>query len=79
MIDLLRRGATRRGRAELVEATGIAIELIMKWINSADLFRVLGVGKQFAELLEAAGVDTVPELAQRNPVNLFNKLSEVNA
>ena len=79
VIDLLRLGATRKGRAELVEATGIAAGLIMKWVNSADLFRVKGVGKQFGELLEAAGVDTVPELAQRNPVNLFNKLSEVNA
>ena len=51
----------------------------MKWVNAADLYRVRGVGKQFGELLEAAGVDTVPELAQRNPVNLFTKLSEVNA
>jgi len=79
VMDLLHRGATRKGRTELVEATGIAAGLIMKWVNNADLFRVKGVGKQFAELLEAAGVDTVPELAQRNPLNLFNKLSEVNA
>lgn len=79
VMDLLRRGATRKGRAELVDATGIRADLILKWVNHADLFRVKGVGKQFGELLEAAGVDTVPELAQRNPVNLFNKLSEVNA
>jgi predicted flap endonuclease-1-like 5' DNA nuclease len=79
VMDLLKRGATRKGRAELVEATGIAAGLIMKWVNQADLYRVKGIGKQFGELLEAAGVDTVPELAQRNPVNLFNKLSEVNA
>jgi predicted flap endonuclease-1-like 5' DNA nuclease len=79
VLDLLSRGATRKGRAELVEATGIAAGLVMKWVNQADLFRVKGVGKQFGELLEAAGVDTVPELAQRNPLNLFNKLSEVNA
>ena len=79
VMDLLQRGATRKGRAELVEATGIAAGLILKWVNQADLYRVKGVGKQFGELLEAAGVDTVPELAQRNPVNLFNKLSEVNA
>ncbi len=78
VMDLLRSGATRKGRAELVEATGIAAGLILKWVNQADLYRVKGVGKQFGELLEAAGVDTVPELAQRNPVNLFNKLSEVN-
>jgi predicted flap endonuclease-1-like 5' DNA nuclease len=79
VMDLLRRGATRKGRAELVEATGIANGLIMKWINAADLYRVKGIGKQFGELLEAAGVDTVPELAQRNPLNLYTKLSEVNA
>ncbi len=79
VIDLLRRGATRKGRAELVEATAIPAGLILKWVNQADLFRVKGVGKQYGELLEAAGVDTVPELAQRNPVNLFEKLSEVNS
>ncbi len=79
VMDLLQRGATRKGRAELVEATGIHAGLLLKWINHADLFRVKGVGKQFGELLEAAGVDTVMELAQRNPVNLFSKLAEVNA
>ena len=78
VMDLLRRGATRKGRAELVEVTGIAAGLIMKWVNAADLYRVKGIGKQFGELLEAAGVDTVPELAQRNPLNLYTKLSEVN-
>jgi predicted flap endonuclease-1-like 5' DNA nuclease len=79
VMDLLQRGATRKGRAELVEVTGIAAGLILKWINHADLFRITGVGKQFGELLEAGGVDTVVELAQRNPVNLFNKLAQVNA
>ena len=79
VMDLLQRGATRKGRAELVEATGIHAGLLLKWINHADLFRIKGVGKQFGELLEAAGVDTVMELAQRNPVNLFSKLAEVNA
>jgi predicted flap endonuclease-1-like 5' DNA nuclease len=78
-LDLLRRGATRQGRAELERTTGIAGGLILKWVNHSDLFRIKGVSKQFAELLEAAGVDTVPELAQRNPVNLFTRLSEVNA
>jgi predicted flap endonuclease-1-like 5' DNA nuclease len=79
VMDLLQRGATRKGRAELVAATGIAAGLILKWINAADLFRITGVGKQFGELLEAAGVDTVVELAQRNPANLFTRLSQVNA
>jgi|GEM_PF-426175 len=78
VMDLLQRGATRKGRAELVEATGIQAGLILKWVNHADLFRITGVGKQFGELLEAAGVDTVVELAQRNPVNLFTRLTQVN-
>jgi predicted flap endonuclease-1-like 5' DNA nuclease len=78
VMDLLQRGATRKGRAELVEATGIHAGLILKWVNHADLFRITGVGKQFGELLEAAGVDTVVELAQRNPVNLFTRLTQVN-
>jgi predicted flap endonuclease-1-like 5' DNA nuclease len=78
VLDLLQRGATRKGRAELVESTGIDAGLILTWINHADLFRIKGVGKQFGELLEAAGVDTVVELAQRNPVNLFSKLAQVN-
>jgi len=79
VMDLLQRGATRKGRAELVAETGILAGLILKWVNHADLFRITGVGKQFGELLEAAGVDTVVELAQRNPVNLFNRLAQVNA
>jgi len=77
--DLLQRGATRKGRAALVEATGIHAGLILTWVNHCDLFRIKGVGKQFGELLEAAGVDTVPELAQRNPANLFARLTQVNA
>ena len=79
VLDLLQRGATRKGRAELVESTGIDAGLILTWVNHADLFRIEGVGKQFGELLEAAGVDTVVELAQRNPANLFSKLAQVNA
>ena len=79
VMDLLQRGATRQGRAELVESTDLNASLILTWINHADLFRIKGVGKQFGELLEAAGVDTVVELAQRNPANLFSKLTQVNA
>ena len=79
VMDLLQRGATRKGRAALVESTGIDAGLILTWVNQADLFRIEGVGKQFGELLEAAGVDTVVELAQRNPANLFSKLTQVNA
>ncbi|MFY8000576.1 MAG: DUF4332 domain-containing protein [Candidatus Kapaibacteriota bacterium] len=76
---LLETGATAKGRAALAEKTGISEKHILKWVNHADLFRINGVAGQFAELLEAAGVDTVPELAQRNAENLHAKLTEVNA
>jgi uncharacterized membrane protein HdeD (DUF308 family)/predicted flap endonuclease-1-like 5' DNA nuclease len=76
--DLLETGSTRKGRNDLAEQTGISHKLITTWVNHVDLYRVPGVGAQYADLLEAAGVDTVPELAQRNPDNLFNKMVEVN-
>ena len=75
---LLEKGATPQGRAELAEKTGISATLLLRWINRADLFRVKGIGEEYADLLEIAGVDTVPELAQRNPDNLFQKLAAVN-
>jgi predicted flap endonuclease-1-like 5' DNA nuclease len=75
---LLEMGATPKGRAYLVECTGISAALILQWVNHADLFRVKGIGSEFADLLEAAGVDTLPELAQRVPENLQAKLVEVN-
>jgi len=75
---LLKQGATPRGRAEIAEKTGISEKLILEWVNHADLFRIKGVSEEYADLLEAAGVDTVPELAQRNPENLYQKLVEVN-
>ncbi len=75
---LLEQGKTPKGRAELEEKTGISGKLILKWVNRADLFRVKGIGEEYGDLLEIAGVDTVPELAQRNPENLYNKLVEVN-
>ena len=64
--------------ADLVEATGISGKLILKWVNHADLYRIKGVGSEYADLLEAAGVDTVMELAQRNPANLLPRMLEVN-
>ncbi len=76
---LLEKGATAKGRAALAEQTGISPKLILRWVNHVDLFRVKGIGEEYADLLEAAGVDTVPELAQRNPANLYEKLKEVNA
>ncbi|MEQ1531094.1 MAG: DUF4332 domain-containing protein [Methylococcales bacterium] len=75
---LLEKGATAKGRAELVTATGVTDKLILRWVNHADLFRIKGVAGQFSELLEAAGVDTVPELAQRNAENLQQALEATN-
>lgn len=76
---LLASGATSGGRDQLAAKTGIPGTLILKWVNHADLFRINGVAGQYAELLEAAGVDTVPELAQRSAANLAARLAEVNA
>ncbi len=76
--QLLTKGSCPKGRKELEEATGITGKLILKWCNHADLYRVKGVGPQFAELLEAAGVDTVKELAHRKAENLAAKMLEVN-
>lgn len=75
---LLDKAETKKGREELAETTGISEKLILKWANHADLFRIKGVAGQFAELLEAAGVDTVKELRHRVPANLHAKLVEVN-
>ena len=77
--QLLERCAGPKGRQELAEQTGISDKLILRWTNHADLFRIKGVGPQFAELLEAAGVDTVKEFRHRVPENLQPKLEEVNA
>lgn len=76
--ELLERGASPRGRQKLAEETGISEKLILRWTNHADLFRVKGVGPQFAELLEAAGVDTVKEFRHRKAENLAAKMEEVN-
>lgn len=67
-----------QGRKELAEKSGISAALILKWTNHADLIRINGVGPQFAELLERAGVDTVKELKNRNAENLAAKMKEVN-
>ena len=76
---LLEAGATPKGRQELAEKSGISYDLILAWVNRADLMRVSGVGEEYSDLLEKAGVDTVAELAQRNPDNLYEKLMEVSA
>lgn len=75
---LLKKGSTRKGRKEIAEQAGISPKLVLEWVNHVDLFRIKGVQEEYADLLEEAGVDTVPELAQRNPENLYKKLVEVN-
>ena len=76
--EYLTKCASPAGRKALAEETGIAPALILKWANHADLFRINGIASQFAELLEAAGVDTVKEFRNRVPANLQPKLVEVN-
>jgi predicted flap endonuclease-1-like 5' DNA nuclease len=77
--DLLNHGSTSKGRKELADKTGISEKLVLGWVNRADLARVSGIGGEYADLLELAGVDSVPELAQRNAANLHEKMVQVNA
>ncbi|MDO4695643.1 DUF4332 domain-containing protein [Porphyromonas sp.] len=75
---LLKACTTKKNRKELAEKVGINEAQVLKFANQVDLFRIKGVGSEYAELLEAAGVDTVKELAQRKPENLCEKMAEVN-
>lgn len=75
LLQSVRKPAQRK---ELAETTGISPKLILRFANMVDLYRVNGVGSEYSELLEAAGVDTVPELAQRNAANLTKAMEEVN-
>ena len=76
--ELLEKCGDPKGRKELAEATGISGKLILTWTNHADLMRIKGVGPQFSELLEAAGVDTVKEFRHRKAENLVPKMIEIN-
>lgn len=76
--SLLEKGASRQGRKELADQTGISESQLLKWVNMADLFRIKGIGSEYSELLEAAGVDTIKELRNRVPENLYAKILEVN-
>ena len=78
VMDLVVNGATRRGRREISDKSGIAQSLILTWVNHVDLFRIKGVAQEYADLLGQSGVDTVVELAHRNPANLFKRMEEVN-
>lgn len=76
---LLKHCCDRKGRKALCDSTGLSDQLVLKWTNMADLMRISGIGPQFSELLEAAGVDTIKELRNRNAENLAAKMAEVNA
>ncbi len=76
---LLKRGASPKGREELGKSTGIDHKLILEWVNHADLYRIRGVGSEYSDLLEEAGVDTVVELSKRDPKNLTAKMAESNS
>ena len=76
---LLEKGCTKAGRKEIAEGCDIPEKKVLGWVNMADLFRISGVGPEYAELLECSGVDTVKELAQRKPENLQAKMADVNA
>jgi len=75
---LLKVAATRQGRKNLSERTGISEKLILEWVNLADLMRIKGIGEEYGDLLEEAGVDTVKELRNRRPHNLYQALIETN-
>ena len=76
--SLLSKGASKKGRKDIAESSGISEGVILDWVNMADLFRINGIASQFAELLKATGVDTVKELRTRNPENLHKALTETN-
>ena len=76
--SLLKRAATRKGRREVSKESGVSPAKLLDFVNLADLFRVRGIGEEYSDLLEASGVDTVPELAARNAKNLTAKMAEVN-
>jgi predicted flap endonuclease-1-like 5' DNA nuclease len=75
---LLEKGATPKGREEVAKSTGIDEHKILEWVNRADLYRIKGIGSEYSDLLEAAGVDTVVELSKRRADNLTEKMVEVN-
>jgi predicted flap endonuclease-1-like 5' DNA nuclease len=75
---LLKNGASPKGRKQIAMTSGIDETLVLEWVNRADLYRVKGVGKQYSDLLEKSGVDTVVELSKRVPAKLYAKMVEVN-
>lgn len=76
---LLHLGATRQGRKEIARQVEVGEELVLAWVHRAELFRIKGIGSRYAGLLEQVGVISVPELAQRKPVDLLMQMQEKNA
>ena len=76
--DLLELCCSKKGRSEIAEKTGVSEKLLLGWANKADLMRISGIGSEYADLLEASGVDTVKELRNRNADNLATKMAEIN-
>lgn len=76
--ELLKRGAIASGRKEIVKQTGVSMKNVLRWVNHVDLMRIKGVGEEYSDLLEASGVDTVPELAQRKAENLHEAMIKTN-
>ena len=76
--DLLKKGATPAGRKQIAQSADLSEKMVLDFVNRADLSRVKGIGEEYSDLLEEAGVDTVPELAQRNADNLFAALEAAN-
>lgn len=76
--SLLKVAATRTGRRRLAKETGLSESDILSWVNRADLLRITGVGSEYADLLEVAGVDTIRELRRRNPARLLEAMTELN-
>ncbi len=77
--DLLAQAGPAAGRKALATSTGISADLLLRWTNHADLYRISGIGSEYADLLEASGVDSCPELAQRNAASLATTMAEANA
>jgi predicted flap endonuclease-1-like 5' DNA nuclease len=75
---LLEKGGTPNGRETIAKTAGITGTLVLRWVNHADLFRINGVASEMSELLEAAGVDSVAELARRAPANLHRAIVDTN-
>lgn len=75
---LLKKGASAKGRLEIAKAAGVGKHLVLDWVNMADLFRITGIGSQYAELLRKAGVNTVIELSNRVPKHLYAEMQKIN-